>query len=175
MSATHPQADLEAALRVLSLPTPGQQPADATTSQVRIDTARDPQAVESVAVALAHRLKDVEAHVVVVWDDLDDCVLAHIVARELGCTTVRAFQEEGLLFLDRELPGDGRVVVLSAVWNDDRRLHSLISLVQAQRGQIVAAAAVLGSNPLREVTPGSVPSVSVANPPMTDVVTVAGG
>lgn len=103
----------------------------------------DPRRTERVGARLAERLADHRPTLVVCWDDSDDVVLAHVVARELGIELRLANEVEGIVALERPLP-DGAVVALVAESLASRTAIGGLAGVVAHGGARVAAVATGG-------------------------------
>lgn len=107
-----------------------------------------PAAVEIVGSALAEQLKAKDATAVVVRDDIDDAVLAHVVGRELGVDIIRVYEEEGLLTLAPEPAPGTRAVLLANHWDAPARLQALRLLLAHHQTSLVAVAALVSSDAL---------------------------
>src|SRR5438876_10409934 len=57
----------------------------------------DPSGAEALAGALAQRLASNGATLVLVWEDVEDVVLGHVVGRQLGVPVLRTFNADGLV------------------------------------------------------------------------------
>jgi hypothetical protein len=78
--------------------TAGSLLAGLTDADGRLDLGADPAAAERLGAMLAAVLRDVAPVAVVSWDDdVEDVVLAHVVARELGVPARRATLDLGRL------------------------------------------------------------------------------
>lgn len=107
----------------------------------------DPGATETVGCWLAEQLLPYEPDSVLIWDDPQTAVLAHIVARELGCATVMAVQWEGLVKL-LSAPAGVRGVLLAASFPTDNSFNALIGVARSSGMSVLAAAAVTSGVPL---------------------------
>lgn len=110
----------------------------------KYNSGLDPAGAEQLGMALS---KQLEAHgeVVLVWQDPEDLVLGHIVARELGVTVARAFDADGLIEFVGRFPQHAAVVILADMFRDETVLRALDALV-AQRGGHVSAYAALATS-----------------------------
>lgn len=100
----------------------------------------DPAGAETLGRALAAALAGYHPTSVLVWEDPPDLILAHIVARELSATVVRAFDADGLVAFTGTFPAGARVVLLGDTFRDPRVVQALVALVHQQHGTPVAAA-----------------------------------
>ena len=105
--------------------------------------ALDPAGAERLATALAAEIGGVELDVVLVWEDAEELVLAHILAREFGVAVVRAYDFDGLVRYVGSFPEHPRVVLLADSFQDASTLRALNSLVAQQDGVVVATAALV--------------------------------
>ncbi|MBK1787567.1 hypothetical protein [Prauserella cavernicola] len=116
-----------------------------------VNTGRSPRDVEVLGRALAESLRPRNPETLVVWNTSDEAVLAHAVARELGVIVRRASEVEGILALDEPMAPGTRVALVATTW-DGRWLETLRRLVLGSGGELVVAAAVLGSDVLDAVS-----------------------
>lgn len=127
-------------------PTPASQLAAAVDElhrAVKADRAGAAAAVELVGAAIADALRPYTPTVVVVRDNLDDGVLAHVVSRELDLPTVRIYEDSGLLSLSPPPEPGARVALLAASWHDMSALPALRLLLAHSQAEVVAVAAAL--------------------------------
>ena len=141
-------ADVLSILRSAGLPIDGTT-ADDEEAIPAFDTFRDPEATVAVGRALARRVTPLRPDVLVVWDDPDECVLAHVVGLELGTRWVRAYDESGVVRLVGDL-GQVRAVLLADAFRTGYRVRALAELVTQQGGSVVGAAALVATRALDE-------------------------
>lgn len=114
-----------------------------------INFSIDPRSAEVIGSAIAARAAEYDPQLVVTWTMPDESVLAHIVARILGVSSARADSDLGLITMDRELPPNSRVVLLTTIDDAHLRLNSLNTLLVESGHVVVAAASVVSiSSPL---------------------------
>ncbi|MFJ4651906.1 hypothetical protein ACIP5Y_11600 [Nocardia sp. NPDC088792] len=117
----------------------------------RYQPSRDPAGAEELGRALARALRDAAADpdaaadTVLVWDDSDDLVLAHVVARELGATVMRALEIEGLVLPLGEHGPPGAVVLLADAFRTRAALRALHALAAREGGRVTAIAALIAT------------------------------
>jgi len=109
----------------------------------RLDSVHDPSAVEQLGVALADRLRDCRPNRVVVWDDPENAVLGHIVARELGTTVIRAMDAQGGIDYDGTLQDGDRIVVVAVAYRHEAPLGAMLALVTRRAGSVANIAALI--------------------------------
>jgi adenine/guanine phosphoribosyltransferase-like PRPP-binding protein len=114
----------------------------------KYDPLRDPRGAEQLGLALAERLRASEPDRILVWDDVEDAVLAWVVARELGCPVVRAMEADGLLDFDGTIADGDRVVVLADAFRQGRILHGMKALVTVNRASVAAVAVLFDTEEL---------------------------
>lgn len=124
---------------------------DMDTYGPTVNTGGSPRYVEVLGRAMAEALRESKAETLVVWNTPDEAVLAHAVALQLGATVRRASEVEGILTLDEPIAPDQRAALLATEWRG-RWLTTLRQLVLGSGGELVAAAAVVGSDALDAVT-----------------------
>lgn len=78
-----------------------------------LDFGLDPEAAELIAQRIAEQLRPSQPTVVLSFENEEDAVLAHLVARALGATRVILRSQEGLLWLSHAVPAGSRVAVVS--------------------------------------------------------------
>jgi len=113
-----------------------------------LNTDISPPDVEAVGRALAVAVAEHQPDLIAVWHSSDDAVLAHVVARELGASVLRAAELEGVLSFQLDPEPGCRVALLATVWQSARRLDALRSLTNTRGLQVATVAAVLRSEPL---------------------------
>lgn len=129
---------------------------DSADSQARpkYSGLADPAGVEELGRELAEPLRQARPGRVLIGEDTDDIQLGHVLARELGCTLVRAVDADGLLELDGDLGAGDRVAIVADAFRDERFLAALILLVAQRQAGTVALGALLGTPALRAARPG---------------------
>lgn len=111
----------------------------------------DPPGAEELASELARRLGDAGPTAVVIWEDPEDVVLGHVVARELGLTVVRAFDADGLVGQRGALPEASRVALVVDAVRDPRIVLAVSQLVERAGGRLVATGVLVETPELRSV------------------------
>src|SRR5690606_7537298 len=106
---------------------------------------------ERVGALLAERLTDRAVDVVLSWDESEDTVLAHIVARELGVHTVQVFNQGGILFLTSDISSGEKVLLVSDAFRSSHALLGPIGLVHSVGAEVVGIAATESSIEVSEV------------------------
>lgn len=100
----------------------------------------DPQGAETLGRVLAEALASYDPTRVLIWEDPPDLILAHVVARELSATVVRAFDADGLVAFTGDFSSNARAVLLADTFRDPRVVQALAALVHQQHGDLVATA-----------------------------------
>lgn len=109
----------------------------------------DPAGAEELGVLLADRLRAPGPTAIVVWEDPEDVVLGHVVARELGLPVVRAYDADGLVGHSAGLPDRPRVALVADAIRDPRAVLAARALVDREGGALVATAVLVGTAELR--------------------------
>jgi hypothetical protein len=104
---------------------------------------RDPEGAERLGKAIAERARHLDPKVIVVWEETEDAVLAHIVARELDVRAVRTWNEEGLVAHTGPLHEADRALILADAFRDVVPLRAIKAFVEQQGGEVVGVAALV--------------------------------
>jgi adenine/guanine phosphoribosyltransferase-like PRPP-binding protein len=140
----------------------GMATADGTPA--KYNALADPAGAEDLARRLAEQARNLNPTVVVVWEDPEDIVLGHVVARELGVRAVRAWNADGLVGQSSPLhAGDRALLVLDAV-RDPRAVRAVQAVVDRDGGTLVGTAVLQSTEALADPTsdPGTIISLSQA-------------
>lgn len=112
----------------------------------------DPAATEMIASVLAGHLADLSLNYLVIRDETQSGVLAHVVARTLGCSTLRVYENEGLVeLLDAPSPG-ARAAIIGERFLTENSLSALVGRARHSGLDVVAIAAVMSSPALFAAT-----------------------
>lgn len=111
----------------------------------------DPAGVEELGRLLVDRLRAVAPTTIVVWEDPEDVVLGHVVARELGLPVVRAWDADGLVGHSAGLPETPRVVLVADAIRDARVVRAARAVTDREGGSLVATAVLVGTPELHSV------------------------
>lgn len=116
----------------------------------------DPPGAEALGRSLSVALRSSQPTLVVVWEDIENSVLAHIVARELGVTALRIIDASGVLDFDGSFGADDRVVIVSDAFRTDFPINAMRALTENHGGQVVAFGALISTPALVDAA-GSIP------------------
>jgi hypothetical protein len=122
----------------------------------------DPRATETLGRMAAEALAPYRPTSVLVWENPPDLILAHVVARELSATVVRAFDADGLLHFSGTFPEGARAVLLADVFRDPLVVEALAALVRRQGGTPVVIAQLFARPGAAGVELPGVPAVVLA-------------
>lgn len=128
-----------------------------------LNTAGSPAAVETIGRALADALREHRPDALLVWNTIDERVLAHVIGRELDTSVLYAGELEGIVTLRPGVASGTRVALVATAWEDARRLATLRALAGTEHTEVVAVAAVLQTPAQRAVE--DLPIVHVATAP----------
>lgn len=103
----------------------------------------DPAGAEALAGELARRVAERGATLVVIWEDVEDIVLGHVVARELGVPVLRAFNADGLVGHVGPLPGGARGILVTDSPRDPLASRALRALLERAGGTLLGVAALV--------------------------------
>lgn len=123
----------------------------------------DPEATEELGALLADRLREYQPTQVMTWD-LNDEALAFVVARELGITGVRAFDDMGIARVEGPALGpEGRTAIISTAIRVASNARAMKALAEHDGGQLVALA-VLVDTPALDQVRGEMPAFALLRP-----------
>jgi orotate phosphoribosyltransferase len=116
----------------------------------------DPAGAEALGVALAERLADAGATVVVVWEEVEDLVLGFVVARQLGCRLVWAYDDGGLVSSSSPLAQGEVAVLVTDQARDVAAVRAVRALLESRGGTLARVGALVGAGSV-----GGTPSVGL--------------
>jgi len=125
----------------LTLPEPGAEPTPSPLP--KYNGSRDPAGVERLGTELARSVSAAVAttpDLVVVWQDPEDLVLAHVVARELGTTVLRLMDLDGLVGHEGPVPRHASAVIVSDAVRDGSVVRAMVALIERANSTVVAVA-----------------------------------
>ncbi len=117
---------------------------DMTTPRRITDPAVLELSGRELAAGVLDRLGGGQATAVACWENADDAVLAHVVARELSVPVWHALEVEGLVALDRDLADATATVLVLESLQAPSDIAGLAGVVANNGGQVVAVAAATG-------------------------------
>ncbi|WP_460835760.1 hypothetical protein [Nocardioides hungaricus] len=112
--------------------------------------AVEPRRARRLGEALLARLGDTAIEEILIWDDPDSAVLAHVVGAARDVPVVRAQELEGLVEAVDEQTAGTRVLVLAPQFRTTGSWRALTSLVELHQGRIAAIGAIADSPALAE-------------------------
>ncbi len=127
----------------------------------------DPTGVEHVGRALAAKARTLNPNVVIIWEDIEDIPLAHVVARELSVAVIRAFDDDGLVDFTGTFPERTRALILTDLVRPGSALHAIEGLVIQRGGEVVGLAVIVEDR--EKSIEQSWPVVSLTVGPAADV------
>lgn len=98
----------------------------------------DPARIEELGIGLAAATRELAPTRVLCWEGIEDRLLAHVVARELGVTVVMAMNASGLLDFEGTFGPADRVVIVANAQPHERDLTAMQALVRQHHGEVVA-------------------------------------
>jgi hypothetical protein len=105
----------------------------------KVPLLAQPRKLEAVGIALAAQLRTDALGAVVCWDYINDAVLAHVVARELGLDVWHTTIDEGLVTLHRPLPEGATVILVAERFDMVTATIAALSGIVVNRGGRIAA------------------------------------
>ena len=124
----------------------------------------DPPGAETLGRRLADALRAYQPTRVVVWEDIENSVLAHIVARQLGVTALRIIDASGVLDYDGAFGDDDRVVIVADAFRNDFPINAMRALTENHAGRVVAFGALINTPALVDAA-GSIPVATLWGTP----------
>ncbi|MHB8620569.1 MAG: hypothetical protein ACYDAG_13525 [Chloroflexota bacterium] len=121
----------------------------------------DPAGAEELGKLLAQRARDLAPSLVLLWEDPQDLVLGHVVARELGVPALRSYDQEGLVGLAGALPAGARVLIVGDAFRDKGVVAALRNVIEAHAGSVAGAAVLVETEALTSATGGTLRVVSL--------------
>ena len=112
----------------------------------------DPGGAEALGQRLAEAVRPHQPTLVVTWEDLDNSVLAYIVARELGVNALRVVDASGVLDFDGAFGDADRAVLVSDAFRTDFAINAMRALTEQHGGHVVAFAALMSTPALSDAT-----------------------
>ncbi|GAA3228991.1 hypothetical protein [Nonomuraea helvata] len=94
----------------------------------RLNLLGDAHAAETLGRWFAAQARTYGAEIVVIWDEPQAAVLAHVVAREMNCGVVRVLSEEGLVELVDTPAGGEHGLLLADSFDSENAVRSLIGV-----------------------------------------------
>lgn len=123
----------------------------------------DPRGADALVRQLAEQLGEYHPSRIVVWEDLENSVLAYIVARELGVAAVRVVDASGVLDYDGTFTRGDRVAIVADAIRSPQPLNAIRSLSEQHGAQVVVIGVLLATPALDEAA-GQVPVVTLWSP-----------
>ena len=122
---------------------------------------RAPSAASELVARFAEVVRELEADLVLVWDDLDQIVLGQLLAAQLGVGVARAYDADGLVAIRDDAPLDGRVLLVTDALRDPRTMAAMRGIVEQQGSTVAGIAVLVATDDLREAA-GDVPVLALA-------------
>jgi adenine/guanine phosphoribosyltransferase-like PRPP-binding protein len=104
---------------------------------------QDPSGAERLGVLLAERARGVRPDLVVVWEDVEDAILAFIVGRELGIPVIRVVNADGLAESTREFPPHSRAVLVGDVFTSVQTVGAVDALLDQHGGKLATVVSLV--------------------------------
>lgn len=142
---------------------PQQLDADRSDAPTHYSAILDPAAAEPLMILLAEALRPYRPNRIVVWEGVENSILAYTVARHLGVPATRIVDASGILDYDGELRRGDRVAMVADAFRADLELVATKRLIDGRGGQVVAAAALI-STPFLAALGGAVPTEALWQP-----------
>jgi adenine/guanine phosphoribosyltransferase-like PRPP-binding protein len=109
----------------------------------------DPIGAEELGRALAAFVRELAPTAILVWEEPEDVLIAHIVGRELSLPAVRAFNAEGLVGHSAGLPQGPRVVLIGDAVRDLTVVRAVRALTEKRGGSLVGTVVLVETPELR--------------------------
>jgi hypothetical protein len=123
----------------------------------------DPGGAEQLGRWLARRAQNFGPSVVLLWEDPQDIVLGHVVARELGAVSVRSYNADGLVDLADPLPRGSRVLLLIDAFREPGLVRAMRAIAERHGASVVAIAVLVDTDALAAAGEPTAPVVSLVS------------
>ncbi len=110
----------------------------------------DPVGAEVLGSELATLLGDLQASVVIVWENVEDVVLGHIIGRQLGVPVIRTYDEEGLAVSAVPIPAGSQGILVSDALRDGQVIKATDALLRRAGGRLVSVAVLVSADDERD-------------------------
>ncbi|MDX3107932.1 hypothetical protein ACIBO5_02675 [Nonomuraea angiospora] len=118
-----------------------------------LNTGVSPGDIETIGRAMADALRGYRPAAVVIWNTSDEAVLAHVIARELDISVVRAEQIEGVVVLHPDVAPGTEVALIATTWDRPEKVTTLQNLIATKQADVTVVAAVLHTPALDTTAP----------------------
>jgi hypothetical protein len=135
-----------------------------TTLRPTGEPFRRPELVEAAASAVAAAVRDVRPDLILTWDSLDDGILAHGIARELGIHTTLVHEpREGIVEIIPTIVPGSRVVLFACSFDRTNTVRAPASLIGHQGGVLVLVVSIVATPITRDEVPLGVEYLVIAD------------
>lgn len=115
------------------------------SGETKYEPARNPVGAERLAALLAKKIAPLRPSALVVWDDPDDIVLAHLVGLHLNLRWIRCYEQADFVrVVGAVMPGDRLVFVADAV-REDTPLNNIRLAIELTGARLTGVAVFLGT------------------------------
>ena len=129
----------------LTIAEPTKPAEDGRVRLPKYDGLADPAGAEKLGIELAKLLGDVHASLVLVWDNVEDAVLGHIIGRQLGVPVIRTYDEEGLAVSAVPIPAGAQGILVSDALRDGQVIKATTALLRQAGGQLLLVAVLVSA------------------------------
>ncbi len=105
----------------------------------------DPQGAEALGRDMAEAFGVHRPTLVVVWEDIENNVLAYIVARALGVKALRVIDASGVLDYEGAFGSDDRVVIVADAFRSEFSINAMRALTEQHGARLVAFGALMST------------------------------
>ncbi len=103
----------------------------------------DPGGAERLGILLAERAREAHPDLVMVWEDVEDAVLAFVVGRELGVPVIRVVNADGLAESTGEFPPNPKAVLVGDAFTVAQAVAAVSALLDQHGGELAAAVSLV--------------------------------
>ena len=110
----------------------------------------DPVGADELGSELAKLLGGLQASLVLVWENVEDVVLGHVIGRQLGVPVIRTYDEEGLAVSAMPIPAGSQGILVSDALRDGQVIKATNALLRQAGGRLVSVAVLVSADNERD-------------------------
>lgn len=121
--------------------------------ETRYDPTLDPEGATRLAGWLAERTKLLHPAAVVIWEEPEDMILAHLVAQQLDIHWIRCFEQDGFVTVSGAIRSGDHVVFLTDALREQTPLEAIRRAIELRGAKVVGTCVLLSTPRLKECGP----------------------
>lgn len=112
----------------------------------KYDPSADPQGADRIARLLAEAIRPLRPATLVIWEDFEDIVLAHMVARVLDIRWVRCARNARRIEVTGAVEPDSATVLITDALRDRLPLNAISKAIALRGGKLTATLTIASSS-----------------------------